>query len=712
MLRWVRRHMVAKIFLGVATVLGLAFFLFSMRVGRQIETSMQTVAQDSAMQMATMVRSSIEQAMLSGNGIKVKSLVAELKHSVTDLDTEIHIYDPMGIEVFAPKPPPPNSEEIDRDIAKVLKTQVRVMGDERIIRPIPMEARCSRSGCHDSSDKSRGVLSFEINHQRCSEDRSEVLSKIISSAFIHMMTARQSQHLDEYFSDIVKMTPSVLGVSVYDIEGDPSFGDDMEEFGISQEMVLKTMAGLVPASQSTKTAEIKILPLKKEARCVECHEQKEEMRGALILALAPVSDPTRCDAVTLEQLVDTSLRHIMTSELGRMIALFLDSVVQSGGVNELILYDNEGRIYWNTSHPPPAPHISAALKSRTSSIALLGTGMDQRVRVVEPLRNSGRCSRCHGEDMQLRGLVEVSLSTRSADQAKSASKEIVIFATILTIIGLLLLLAVILHTLVLRPVRQISGITDSIGKGQLDVEVELASENGDEIARLGHRINKMVRDLRTKLNLEKFVSKRTAEAAQTGGVGVTAQGGQRTQATILFSDIRGFTQYSENTSAEKVVAMLNRLLKAQTDVVIKYHGDVDKFVGDELMAIFQGPKAEANAADCALAMLEAVHLVRETSLTVGIGISSGEVIIGAIGHEDRLDFTAIGDVVNTGARLCSAAERDEILVSDIVRKKAQASEECQCSFEEVAPISVKGKSEPLLVAKVVAGKPSPSSANP
>ncbi len=696
--------MVAKIFLGVAAVLGLAFFLVSMRIGSQIEGSIQTVAQNSAMQMATMVRSSIEQAMLSGNGIRVKELVEELKHSATDLDTEIHIYDPRGIEVFASKPPPPNRTEIDTQVAQVLESRLRLMSEDRVIRPIPMEARCSRSGCHDASDKSRGVLSFQIDETKCKDERTDVISKIVTSAFTHLMTSRQAAHLDEYFSDVVKMTPSILGVSVYDSEGDPSFGDDMETFGVSQQMVISTMSDNKTMNTSTSMAEIEIVPLEKQARCVECHQQEEKMRGALIIALAPNLIPRKCDAIELEQVVDISLRHIMTSELGRMIALFLDSVVESGGVDELILYDNEGRIYWNTSHPPPAPHISAVLKEQRSSIDLLGQGMEQRVRVVEPLFNSPRCARCHGNDMALRGLVEVSLSTRSADEAKSASTNIVILTTLLSILGLLLLLIAVMHTLVLRPVREISTVTESIGKGHLDVSVVHASDDGDEIARLGHRINKMAKDLQTKLNLEKFVSKRTAAAARTGGIGVTAQGGQRTQATILFSDIRGFTAYSENTSAEKVVAMLNRLLKAQTDVVHQFHGDVDKFVGDELMAIFQGPDAEAHAADCALAMLDAVHEVRETSLTVGIGISTGEVIIGAIGHEDRLDFTAIGDVVNTGARLCSAAQGDEILVSDDVRLKASESDKCQCVFESVEPISVKGKSEPLQIARVIAGR--------
>ncbi len=693
--------MVAKIFLGVAIVSTLAFLVVSLRVGRQIEESLHTVGKDSAVQMATMVRSSIEQAMLSGNGIKVKRLVEELKTSVTDLDTEIRIYDPQGIEVFAQKPPPPQPGALNAQVAEVLEKRLRVTEGDRVFRSIPMEERCSREGCHDAADPLRGVLSIEVAQEKCRDNRSEVISTIIMSGFLHLMTARQSNHLDEYFSDISKASPNILSVAVYDNEGDTSFGEGMEGLGVTQETIIKAMAQSKPMQLQTESGTIEILTLMKQARCIECHTQDEELRGALIVALAPSATPEDCDVSELETLVDTSLRHIMTSELGRIIARFLDSIVETGGVKQLVLYDKLGRTYWDTTHPPALPHIANAISSQSRSIEILGSGQDQRVRVVEPLFNSPRCARCHGDDMALRGLVEVSLSTRIADDAKNASKTIVIVTTVLAVIGLLIILIAILQMLVLRPVRQISSVTESIGEGQLDVKVTHANEKGDEIARLGHRINTMAHDLRTKVLLEKFVSRRTAAAARTGGLSVTSQGGQRITATILFSDIRGFTAYSEANSAEEVVAMLNRLLKAQTDIVHQYSGDIDKFIGDELMAIFQGENANARATACAVAMLKAVHQVRETDLEVGIGISTGEVLMGAIGHEDRLDFTAIGDVVNTGARLCSAAPGGEILVTEEVANQAMAHPGCPCTFEVQTPIRVKGKSEALKISRIV-----------
>ncbi len=690
--------MVSKIFLCATLVSSIGFLAISIRVGNQVEGALQSFGETSAVQMSSMVRSSIEQAMLSGNGIKVKNLVEDLKKSVATSETEIHIYDPQGIEVFAPKEAAPDLASLEPHVASVLATQERqVMGD-RVVRSIPMEKRCARDGCHASSDRQRGVLSMQVSPETCRDDRNDVLREIVTSGFIHLMTARRSEHLDQFFEDIRESTPSIRGIAVYDAEGDPSFGLDMEEFGVKSDQVLAVMASGNSQRLDTESGTVEVVTLKKQARCVECHKYGSDIRGALLVALAEPKAEKACDARELETLIDTSLRHIMTSELGRIIAQFLDSIVATGGVEELVLYDKEGRVYWNTTHTAPAAHISNALDEQQTIIDLLGEGENQRVRVVAPLRNSARCAQCHGDAMTLRGLVEVSTSTRTAASNKRKAKNIIMVTTAAAALSMLFALIAILHIVVVRPVREISEAADAIGDGKLQVQVNHADTKGDEIARLGARINAMIQDLRTKFHLEKFVSKSTAQAARTGGVETTSDGGERREATILFSDIRGFTAYSESVSAEEVVRMLNRLLKAQTDVVHEHGGDVDKFVGDELMAIFEGPDANVRATSCALGMLDAIHLVRETDLQVGIGIATGEVVIGAIGHEDRLDFTAIGDVVNWGARLCSAAQGDEVIVTKAVREAAGESQDCE--FAPMDPLAVKGKQEPLEVFAV------------
>src|SRR6185295_9788478 len=136
----------------------------------------------------------------------------------------------------------------------------------------------------------------------------------------------------------------------------------------------------------------------------------------------------------------------------------------------------------------------------------------------------------------------------------------------------------------------------------------------------------------------------------------------RKRACVLFSDIRGFTKRSEGMQPERLVAMLNRYFTVMSEVVHKHHGTVDKFIGDGLMAIFGAPEplahAERNALEAAQEMIERLAEVNaelaaqgEEPLRIGIGLHSGEIVVGHIGSQERHNYTAIGDVVNVASRL-------------------------------------------------------------
>jgi adenylate cyclase len=438
-----------------------------------------------------------------------------------------------------------------------------------------------------------------------------------------------------------------------------------------------------------------------EERCVACHEDAiGAIRGVLAVQLgAHPAEPGSCSTAELEATIDTSLRYIMLSELGRRIADFLEEAAATSAVRQLILYDAAGRVYWNTRHRKPTGDIAAALTSSKSTFRFKGKGESERVHVVEPLRNKKTCMRCHGSDSPVRGVVAVSLSTAAAARERAASLQRRTQFTLGTLIGILVILIGVLQYLVVRRVSQIGDVADAVGEGDLGVEVRGARADGDEIARLGDRVNHMVRGLRTKMHLEKFVSKGTALAASSADLAPISRTGESRDVTVLFSDIRGFTAYSEQVSPESVVEMLNRLLRAQAEVVREFGGDIDKYVGDELLAVFEGDGAAERAVRCARKMIQAVHEVRVSNLAVGVGISAGDVVYGAVGHEERMDFTVIGDVVNTGARLCSAAAPDEILVTEAVRDAIATTD---VELESVEPISVKGKREPLAVYLVKA----------
>jgi class 3 adenylate cyclase len=136
----------------------------------------------------------------------------------------------------------------------------------------------------------------------------------------------------------------------------------------------------------------------------------------------------------------------------------------------------------------------------------------------------------------------------------------------------------------------------------------------------------------------------------------------RKRACVLFSDIRGFTKRGEGMQPERLVSMLNQYFSAMAEVVHKHHGTVDKFIGDGLMAFFGAPEPlaspERNAFEAAQEMLLRLAEVNaelarqgEDPLKIGIGLHSGEIVVGHIGSRERHNYTAIGDVVNVASRL-------------------------------------------------------------
>jgi adenylate cyclase len=138
--------------------------------------------------------------------------------------------------------------------------------------------------------------------------------------------------------------------------------------------------------------------------------------------------------------------------------------------------------------------------------------------------------------------------------------------------------------------------------------------------------------------------------------------------------------------------MLNTILSKQAEIVKKHDGDIDKYVGDELVAVFQGERMVHNAVHCAVEiqkMMTTIPALVGEEIAIGIGINSGEMVMGAMGSEERMDFTVIGDAVNLGARLCSSAGRGQILLSEYSARFVLQDE--SITLKRLDPIKVKGK---------------------
>ena len=200
-------------------------------------------------------------------------------------------------------------------------------------------------------------------------------------------------------------------------------------------------------------------------------------------------------------------------------------------------------------------------------------------------------------------------------------------------------------------------------------------------------------DLRRRLErlLSGAASRAVHHAVSAGGVIPS----MRTRCTLFYSDIRDFSSFAEANEPEEVVHFLNRLLAIVVDEVKRAGGDVDKLIGDAVLARFQGEDAEARAIQAARAALAATVSAR-LPRGIGIGLYTGEVISGTVGSADRMDFTVIGDSVNLAARLCAAAARGEIVAdADTVAAAGGSAGE----FDPPRTISVKGRRSSLEVRR-------------
>lgn len=171
-------------------------------------------------------------------------------------------------------------------------------------------------------------------------------------------------------------------------------------------------------------------------------------------------------------------------------------------------------------------------------------------------------------------------------------------------------------------------------------------------------------------------------------------GGSRQEVSVLFADIRGYTAWSENARPEEVVEALNHYLSLAAEVILGWAGTLDKFFGDGLMAIFNAPEPQPDhvhrAADAALALRKAVHAVNERfgyNLSYSIGVNVGEAVVGYIGTDRALNYTAIGDVVNLAKRLQEYAAPGQILVEEAVIQRLGSRAEARPMGE----ITVKGR---------------------
>lgn len=252
-----------------------------------------------------------------------------------------------------------------------------------------------------------------------------------------------------------------------------------------------------------------------------------------------------------------------------------------------------------------------------------------------------------------------------------------------------------------KPIAQLAHVSEEIGHGKYEgLDLPPIDKRDDEIAVLVHSFQNMLGSLRDREKirgvLNKVVSKEVAEEILKKDIEL---GGEERNVTILFSDIRGFTHLSEHIEPKLLITELNQYMTQMCRIIDQTKGVVDKFVGDEIMALYGAPLSLENpphhAIQAAILMMQELRewnqkRQKEGKFTfeIGIGIHSGKVLAGNMGAESRLNYTVIGANVNLASRLCSHAKPGQILVSESTWKSDEISQKFQ--FLKLDPIELKG----------------------
>jgi adenylate cyclase len=188
-------------------------------------------------------------------------------------------------------------------------------------------------------------------------------------------------------------------------------------------------------------------------------------------------------------------------------------------------------------------------------------------------------------------------------------------------------------------------------------------------------------------------------------------GGENQTATIMFSDIRGFTRMAEKMEPQQIVELLNEYFTEMTDLIFENGGTLDKYLGDGIMAVFGAPIARPG--DTLRAVKTAIEMQRalvrlnhnweargQPALRAGVGVNTGPVTAGNIGSTKRMDYTVIGDAVNLASRLCANAAGGQILVSESTYAEVKNT----LPAKKLEPIRVKGKETPVEVYEIQWGE--------
>ncbi len=311
--------------------------------------------------------------------------------------------------------------------------------------------------------------------------------------------------------------------------------------------------------------------------------------------------------------------------------------------------------------------------------------------------------------------VEFSLINQVNAGFKALIRKISLGMRFIAIGGLIIVLFILTHLVkrITAPISYLARLTKVVEQGNLtDINIPIRDKKGaqDEVYTLYHAFFEMVKGLIEKEKvrgvLNKVVSKEIAEEILKKNINL---GGEEKRVTFLFADIRNFTSLTERMSPSQVTELINSCMTKVSHVIDTHGGVIDKYVGDEVMALFGAPVDKQQSAlssiKCAVAICDILKVWNRERKTegllpvdMGIGIHSGCAVVGNMGAENRLNYTALGSSVNLASRICSIAGPSEVLITKDTLSEEGVLENIEVS--ELDPVSLKGFSRPISIYKV------------
>lgn len=664
----------------------------------------------------------IRNVMLSGKAPYAAELVSDARENL-QFGT-LRVYNNKAKEVFPDEGRGIISGAGDEQVRAAIKAEAEVMfvhrdtlGDQFVrIEPLLNERECQI--CHSGNHAVRGVTRLTLNpvlltahaqegpsdnFQNTQQEIVEIISNTLAASFQNIMLAGEGALMDTLVTRTARL-PFIEKIKVYDRFGAVHFGD--EEHFAPEDSVMQAINDKLPIiyAEKNRTVLTRLIPFRNEERCQVCHGSKSQWRGVMQVSLKidqlkmKPAELERQLTEMLQATIGVGFRSIMLVGKGSYARAFINDVRKIDAVKDLRVFDKNAneRFVNNQSVDLGLDYVrSALMKDTVIEAKQMIDGEEYLVR-YSTLRNEKRCQICHGDDHTIRGVVGVTTSMAAVNATIADNQLYSLIAGSLTICLVWLVLRIFMKAVVVKPIGLLGSVVREVGMGNFSLLSSVKSN--DEIGELGKRINEMIVGLRERFHLEKFVSQQTVDYVQRASEMGVKLGGERKMATVFFSDVRGFTAFSEKVEPEKVVAMLNSILSRQAAIVKKFGGDIDKYVGDELVAVFLGDQMVQRAVQCSLEIQEMMVSIPELigdNIAIGIGINTGEMVMGAMGSEDRMDFTVIGDAVNLGARLCSAAGRGQIIISEYSAQ--YIFNESSITLNKLEPVTVKGKKSPIVI---------------